>query len=120
MLYLWNTGGLPYPKLHLTTCCFNDNVSLFTQYHVNSISKSIPCFFSGASLLLGAIHFKTKLATFCKQAYFAFFTHGFCIDLHILQRVEKLVFGSGSFYQISRSVEVQLLRPVYFWVPSLF
>ena len=67
--------------------CFNDSVSLFTQYHVNSISKSIPCFYSRASLLLSMIHFKTKLATFCMQAYIAFLTHGFYIYLHILQRL---------------------------------
>ena len=85
MFHMWNTGGLPYKTLCLTDLLLNDSVSLFTQYHVNSISKSIPCIFSGTVLLLGIIHFKTTLATLCMQAYIAFFTHGFGIFLHILQ-----------------------------------
>ena len=70
----------------LLICCFNDSVLFFTQYLVNSISKSIPCFYLGAFSLLIMIHFKKKLATFCMQVYITFFTHIFGIFLHILQR----------------------------------
>ena len=86
MFHLWNMAGYRTQNCALLICCFNDSVSLFTQYHVNSISKSIPCFCSKAFLLLGMIHIKTKLATFCMQAYIAFSTYVFDIFLHILQR----------------------------------
>ena len=45
------------------------------------------------------------------------FWYLFCTFYNVL---EKLVFGSGSFYQTSHSVEDQLFRPAYFGVPPLF
>ena len=66
------------------------------------------------------IHFQTKLATFCMQAYIAFFTHGLVCFCSFYNVLEKLVFTSDSFHQISRPVEVQLLCLVYFGVLPLF
>ena len=101
----------------LLVCCFNYSVSLFTQYQVNSNSKSIPCFYSGATLLLGVVHFKTKLA--CMHTLH--FLHMVLVSFRTFYNVlEKLVIGSGLFYQISRLVVVQLLPLVYFGFPSLF
>ena len=107
--------GYRTPNCALLICCFNDSVSLFTQYQVNSNSESIPCFYSGATLLLGMIHSKQSL----HACIHCIFTHGFGIVCTFYNVLEKLVNGSGLFYQISRLVVVQLLPLVYFGVPSL-
>ena len=61
------------------------------QYLVNSISKSIPCFYLGASSLLGMIHFKKKachvLHTGVHYIFCTWFWYLFCTFCNVLEKL---------------------------------